>query len=239
MPWPLVARRALDRVVDTLESPVAGVALIGNEGVGKSTLAGQAAARLGRGEPLWVVGTLAQSSIPFGAFGGLLDFHDVGKPAAMIAAAADAILSGGDSPIIVDNARLLDPLSASLVYRLAQRGGRPLIVTVRSVLRVPQVVAALWDDGLLERVEIIPLDSAETEALVAAAGGGDTAALYRRSAGNPLHLRLLMATGGTEETLPAAIDRYLGGLSAQVRAVLGYLCVFEPLSRADLVALTD
>jgi tetratricopeptide (TPR) repeat protein len=227
-------------VVDALGANPAGVALIGNEGVGKTTLAAQSAESLGRGKPLWVLGTLAQSSIPFGAFGPLLDINDVGKPAAMIAAAADSLLSKADSaPIIVDNARLLDPLSASLVYRLAKGGACPLIVTVRSVLRVPQVVSALWDDGLLDRYEVTPMDAAEVAAVVAAAGGGDTAALYRRSAGNPLHLRLLMATGGTEETLPAAIDRYLGGLSAQIREVLGYLCIFEPLSRADLVALTD
>ena len=238
--WPLISRSALDRVVDTLGANPAGVALIGNEGVGKTTLAAQAAERLGRGEPLWVLGTLAQSSIPFGAFGPLLDVDDVGKPAAMIAAAADSLLAKANSvPIIVDNARLLDPLSASLVYRLAKDGACPLIVTVRSVLRVPQVVSALWDDGLLRRCEVIPMDAAEVATVVAAAGGGDTAVLYRRSAGNPLHLRLLMTTGGTEETLPAAIDRYLGGLSPQIRQVLGYLCVFEPLSRADLLALTD
>ncbi len=238
--WPLVPRRALDRAVEALDSNPSGVALIGHEGVGKTTLAGQAAERLGRGDPLWVIGTLAESSIPFGAFGPLLNVDDAGKPAAMIASAADSILAKADSaPIIVDNARLLDPLSASLVYRLARDGSCPLIVTVRSVLRVPHVVSALWDDGLLRRCEVIPLDDEETSAVVAAAGGGDTAALYRRSAGNPLHLRLLMATGGTDETLPAAIDRYLGELSQRVREVLGYLCVFEPLSRTDLVALTD
>ncbi|MFY9336140.1 MAG: hypothetical protein WAO90_09080, partial [Mycobacterium sp.] len=64
--WPLVTRRALDRVVDILDANPAGVALIGNEGVGKTTLAAQAAQRLGRGEPLWAIGTLSQSSIPFG-----------------------------------------------------------------------------------------------------------------------------------------------------------------------------
>ena len=47
--WPLVTRRALDRVVDILDANPAGVALIGNEGVGKTTLAAQAARRLGRG----------------------------------------------------------------------------------------------------------------------------------------------------------------------------------------------
>lgn len=235
--WPLVPRRALDHVVERLDGG-AGIALIGNEGVGKTTLAGQAAERLGRGAPVWVVGTLAQSSVPFGAFGSVLEFEDAGKPAALLQSAADSLLAHADSaPIIVDNARLLDPLSASLVYRLAQQAASPLIVTVRSVLRAPQVVSALWNDGLLARMDLIGLDAEETAAVVAANGGGDAPMLYRRSAGNALHLRMLLSTGGSEDTLDAAIQRYLGGLTAPVREVLGYLCVYEPLSAADLAAL--
>ncbi|MCE9516972.1 MAG: AAA family ATPase [Mycobacterium sp.] len=230
----------VDRVVEILEKNPSGVALLGNEGVGKTTLAGQAAVRLGRGEPIWVVGTAAQSSVPFGAFGPAIDARDIGKPAAMIAHAAESILAQANSaPIIVDNARLLDPLSSSLLYRLAQQDASPVIVTVRSVLRAPQVVTALWNDGMLERVDVIGFDAAENAAVVAAAGGTDAAMLYRRSAGNPLHLRLLMTTGGSDETLAAAVDRYLAELAAPVREALGHLCVFEPLSWADLVVLTS
>ncbi|MCB0934677.1 MAG: ATP-binding protein, partial [Mycobacterium sp.] len=131
--WALVPRRAVDDVLERLNGGASGVALIGNEGVGKTTLAGQVAEGLGRGEPVWVVGTLAQSSVPFGAFGPLLEIQDAGKPAALLQSAADSLLAHADSaPIIVDNARLLDPLSASLVYRLAQQAAGPLIVTVRS-----------------------------------------------------------------------------------------------------------
>jgi len=245
---PIVHRAALDDVMAALAANPAGVALIGNEGVGKTTLAGQAAERLGRGDPVWVTGTAALASIPFGAFGRLVGIHEVGKPAELIAGAAEALASQTKSaPIIVDNARLLDPLSATLVYHLAQEAangnGSPLIVTVRSVLRAPRVVSALWEDGLLRRVDVLPLDGAETAAVVSGAGGDsrhDTAAvLYRRSAGNPLHLRMLLATGGSDETLDAAIDHYLSELPAGGRDVLGYLCVFEPTSRDDLVALTD
>ena len=242
--WPLIDRDAIDNLVEILTRNPAGVALLGNEGVGKSTLAGQVAGqlagRLGSAKPIWVVGTAAQSSIPFGAFGPVIDTSDVGKPAAMISHASDRILAQANSaPIIVDNARLLDPLSASLLYHLAQQGTSPLIVAVRSVLRAPQVVTALWNDGLLERFEVTGLDAGETAALVAAAGGTDAPTLYRRSAGNPLHLRLLMSTGGGEETLAGAVDRYLAGLTAPVLEALGYLCVFEPLSHADLAALTS
>lgn len=244
----LVPRSALDRVVEMLGSdPRGGVALLGNEGVGKTTLAGQAAERLGRGDPIWVLGTAALSSVPFGAFGSLIEIHDVGKPAALIQSAANSLLARANSaPIIIDNARQLDPLSATLVYHLALESSRapasPLIVTVRSVLRAPQVVSALWEDGLLQRVDVPPLDAAETAAIVTATPGrsaADAATLYRRSSGNALHLRLLMETGGTEETLAGAIDRYLSQLPQPVRDALGYLCIFEPLHRDDLVALTD
>jgi len=243
--WPLVDRRSLDGVVETLSSDQSGgVALLGDEGVGKSTLAAQAAERLGLGEPVWVIGTLAQSAVPFGAFGPLLpDIQEAGKPVAMLSAAAESILAQANSaPIIVDNARLLDPLSASLVYRLAKEerarpAGSPVIVTVRSVLRVPHVVSALWDDGLLDRIDVRPMDATETAALVAAAGGTDPDALYKRTGGNPLHVRMLLSTGITDESLPGAIDKYLHDLHAPVRTALDYLCVFEPLSRADLAAL--
>ncbi len=243
--WPIVPRRALDTVMELLnptpeEGSANGVALIGNEGVGKSTLAAQAAESLGLGEPLWVIGTLTQQAVPFGAFGPLIEVHDVGKPAAMIRSAADSVLAQvGSAPIIIDNARLLDPLSASVVYHLAQEHASPLIVTVRSVLQAPQVVTALWNDGLLRRMDVNALDGDETAALVAEAGGTDAAALYRRSAGYPLHLRLLLTSGSNEETLPGAVDRYLADLSAPVRDVLSHLCVFEPLSREDLAALTS
>jgi len=245
-PWPLVPRRALDGVLDVLSSDrTGGVALLGNEGAGKTTLAAQAAGRLGLGDPIWVIGTLSQSAVPFGAFSPLLDIEEAGKPAAMLTAAAESVLAQANSaPIIIDNARLLDPLSASLVYRLAKEekarpAGSPVIVTVRSVLRVPQVVSALWDDGLLERIDVGPMDAAETAALVAAAGGTDADAdtLYKRTGGNVLHLRLLLSTGGTEESLPGEIDKYLSELPPPVRAALGYLCVFEPLSHDDLSAL--
>ncbi|MEI7915679.1 MAG: AAA family ATPase, partial [Mycobacteriaceae bacterium] len=82
---PIVHRAALDDVMAALAANPAGVALIGNEGVGKTTLAGQAAERLGRGDPVWVTGTAALASIPFGAFGRLVGIHEVGKPAELIA----------------------------------------------------------------------------------------------------------------------------------------------------------
>jgi hypothetical protein len=237
--WPLAARDALEQIAELLDAtPTAGLALIGPDGVGKTTLAIAAAERLGRGDPVVVIGTDARSSVPFGAFGALVEVTEVGKPAAMITSAMDSLLAHANTaPIVVDDAHLLDPLSAALIYQLARSGSVTLIVTVRSVLAAPEAVTALWRDGLLGRFDVIGLDGAETAAVVSAAGGADAAALYRRSAGNPLQLRMLLTTGGTEETLPGAVDDYLAGLAEPVRAVLGYLRAFEPLPRTDLVAL--
>lgn len=224
----------------------AGVAVLGVDGVGKTTLAAQIAERLGQSNPVLVIGTGTQSEVPFGAFGPLVDITEIGKPAALIHAALDSLLAQTNNAlIIVDDAHLLDPLSATLVYQLAQARRGRLIVTARSTPPIPAAIAALWQDGLLERIDLTPLDGAETASLLA---GLDTTApapsvgaaeMYRRSAGNPLHLRLMVATGDPERSLPELIDRFLAALPAPAHDVLGYLSVREPLGIADLVALTS
>ena len=222
-----------------------GVAVLGVDGVGKTTLAAQIAEVLGQSNPVRVIGTGTQTEVPFGAFGPLVDITEVGKPAALIHAALDSLLAQTDNAlIIVDDAHLLDPLSATLVYQLAQARLGRLIVTARSTPPIPAAIAALWQDGLLERIDLTPLDGAETASLLAGLGTApapaiDAAEMYRRSVGNPLHLRLMVATGDPERSLPELIDRYLAALPSPARAVLGYLSVREPLGIADLVALTS
>ncbi|MFY1621485.1 hypothetical protein ACN269_34975, partial [Micromonospora sp. WMMD736] len=57
--------------------------------------------------------------------------------------------------VIVDDAHLLDPLSAALVYQLAV-GGTRLLVTVAAGAGLPDAVAALLADELLHRIEVEP-----------------------------------------------------------------------------------
>lgn len=254
IPWATALRRQLvDEIAELLaERDTGGIALLGVDGVGKTTLAAQIAERLGQRSPVRVIGTATQSQIPFGAFGSLVTITEVGKPAVLIQAALDSLLTqnsllnqADDALIIIDDAHLLDPLSATLVYQLAQhlksaqpRRGR-ILVTARSTPPIPTAVAALWEDGLLRRVDVPPLNGAETAEVIAATdSGADAVEFYRRSAGNPLHLRLMVMTGDPERSLPELIDRYLAGLPVAAREVLGYLSVREPLARADLVALS-
>jgi len=231
----------LDEVVRLFDGHTAGgVALLGVDGVGKTTLAEQIAERLGQPNPVRVTGTATQSAVPFGAFGPLVDIAEVGKPAALIHAALDSLLEQTENAlIIVDDAHLLDPLSATLVYQLAQAKRGRLIVTARSTPPIPAAIAALWQDGLLERIDIPPLGVAETAELIADLDpSADAAELYRRSVGNPLHLWLMVQTGNPERSLPDLVGRYVAGLPPPARDVLAYLSVQEPLAHADLVALT-
>ena len=232
---------SVDRAIEEVDDH-GGVALLGADGVGKTTLAEQIADGLGEKSPVRVIGTATQAFVPFGAFGALVEVADVGKPAALIRSAMDSLLAQADNAVIVvDDAHLLDPLSATLVYQLAQQSGVRLIVTARSTSPLPGAVAALWEDGLLGRVDVALMNGEETAAVLAGLPEPITdVQLYRRSAGNPLHLRLLVESAGSaDRSLTALLDDRLASLAPPVREVLGYLAVHEPLSRADLVALTS
>ncbi|MCV7180287.1 AAA family ATPase [Mycolicibacterium sphagni] len=234
--WPLASRQSLDSAIGLLEGH-AGVALLGADGTGKTTLAEQIAARLEEKDPVRVIATATQAAVPFGAFGPLVEVTEVGKPAALIRSALDSLLAQADSAlIIVDDAQLLDPLSATLVYQLARHAPGRLIVTARTDTPMPSAVAALWEDGLLARLDVGPLDEAETQAVLAALDEPREDA-YRRTGGNPLELRMLMQTHSAATSLEALVDAYLAGLPAAAHTVLTYLAVHEPLSRTELAAL--
>ena len=91
----------------------------------------------------------------------------------MLAAALRALACEDDLAIVVDDAQLLDPLSALLIHQFAAGGTAPVIVTIRSGAAVPDAVTALWKEQLLFRVDVEAFTRAQTEELVAAVLEGD------------------------------------------------------------------
>lgn len=204
--WPMVARddefrRALAALDGDAE--FAGVALIGESGVGKSTLARALAADVElRGHALrFVLGTQTGCEVPLGAFSRAVTVNATREPAAMLATAAATLEREKDLVIIVDDAQLLDPLSATLVHQLAAAGSARLVVTIRSGEVTLDAVTALVKERLLVPIHIDAFSREQTAELAHAVLGGAVEPglideVYRRSAGNLLLLRGLLSTAG-------------------------------------------
>lgn len=152
--WVIAPR---DRVLDGLEAGLherCGAAILGPAGVGKTTLARTAAEYLAPDfrRVVWITGTESAAAVPFAAVAHLIDVPSEGRTADVLRAAREAL--GSDLLLVVDDAHLLDRLSAALVYQLAVSGAAKLIVTAAA--EAPDYVAALWEDGPTNRVEMSP-----------------------------------------------------------------------------------
>jgi DNA-binding CsgD family transcriptional regulator len=203
--WPIVARddelrQALAALEDDAEFH--GVALVGDSGVGKSTLARAVADSLESGGATvrYVLGTQTGSTVPLGAFYRSVTVDAPQQPAAMLAAAQRTLEREENLVVVVDDAQFLDPLSSTLAYQLAASGSARLIVTIRSGSNAPDAVTALWKERLLLSLRIEAFTGEQTGALARAVLGGvvDTTLineLHRRAAGNPLLLRGLLSAG--------------------------------------------
>jgi hypothetical protein len=207
---------ALEQLDVALQNPaLPGAVVLGPEGCGKATLARLAAEKLAERHPAtlihWVTGTPTERSVPFGAFSHLVDIADIGKPAALLRAAR-ASLTGdnqeGDLLLVVGDAHDLDLLSATLVYQLALSKVARMIVTARADA-APDAIAALWTDGLLNRIDIEapggattnPSEPAEVDKFIAELPAPARSVLDYLAVADPLSLAdLTVLAGGAAAT---------------------------------------
>ena len=197
--WPVVQR---DNEYTTIQSAlvdqqgVCGIVLVGDAGVGKTTLARLVTQAL----PVrvqWVAGTESARSIPLGVFAHLVGSATSRDPVAFLAAARETILSEGHSVIGVDDAHLLDQLSATLLHQLALDGSVRIVATVRSGETVPDAITSLWKDGYLQRLHLMPFTKNQCVTLIESALGGRVEGLsadlmWESSGGNALYVKHLV-----------------------------------------------
>jgi DNA-binding NarL/FixJ family response regulator len=241
--------------------------LAGPAGVGKTRLAREAldAAEQRGALTRWAVGTVSARGLPLGAFAATLGVVGT-DPARLVRQASEALLAGaGRAGVIVgvDDAHLLDELSAVLVHQLVLRRAASVVLTLRTGETAPDAVTALWKDGHLPRLELQPLPQTETATLVEARLGGpvDSVAarrLWSITRGNALYLRQLVDGELEADRLHqvAGVWRWSGELalspglvelvSARIgqlreaqRDVVEVLAFGEPLGVPLLVGLTD
>jgi DNA-binding NarL/FixJ family response regulator len=268
--WPLMGRgEELGRIgglVRRRNGP-AGVVLAGPAGVGKTRLAREALVVAEQRGALtrWAVATASARTLPLGAFAPTLGV--VGSDSArLVAQASDALVAGaGRAGVVVgvDDAHLLDELSAVLVHQLVLRRAASVVLTLRSGERAPDAVTALWKDGHLPRLELQPLSPEKTAMSVEARLGGpvDSVAarrLWSITQGNALYLRQLVdgelesgrlcqvagvwRWSGEPVLSPGLVELVsarIGRLPEAQRDVVEVLAFGEPLGVPLLVGLTD
>lgn len=244
-----------------------GVVICGAAGVGKTRLAREVLARAqAAGERTnWITGTESARPLPLGAFTGSItetapgSMPDVGR----LINSFVAQQRQGKVLIGVDDAHLLDGLSAHVVHQLAQTRGPRLVVTLRTGEAEPDAVTALWKDGLLARLDLEPLSEAGIRSLIESTLDGAVDArsaqrFWKLTGGNALFLRQLLTdqiTAGrmrqvagvwmwddrvaVSQNITDMVGRQLGELSEGVALVVDTLSQCEPLAVDVLCNVAD
>jgi DNA-binding CsgD family transcriptional regulator len=170
--WPFTGRAGeLRQIVDDLLQPGArsGVVIAGEPGVGKSRFAREVLAAVSaQCETRWVVATRSGQALPLGAFSAWVG--DAGSdPASLVRTVIGSVtVNPQHRPVVVavDDAHLLDDLSAFLVHQLVNRRMAKVVLTVRNRHEVPDAITALWKDGYVERTQLSPLTQEESGRLL-------------------------------------------------------------------------
>ncbi|MEO1059784.1 MAG: winged helix-turn-helix domain-containing protein [Actinomycetota bacterium] len=207
--WPFTGRREeLAAVLKAAEAErVGGVVIEGPAGVGATRLAEECLARLARsGAPVWRVrGLPGRSEIPTSAIADLLPAEGLGTEqlAEDLARAElfrrarevlDGRRDGRRALVLVDDAPLVDPLSAAVLGSLVTSGAIFVLVTGRPTGGADGDFDSLARSGVLHTVELGPLDDVDVDVLLYRALQGPiddetVVALARASRGRPADLR--------------------------------------------------
>jgi DNA-binding NarL/FixJ family response regulator len=260
-----VIRRALSGLGNK-----SGAVIVGSAGVGKTRLAREVISRAeASGErTYWIVGTQSARQLPLGAFAASIS-ETITDPISDVRRVINSFARQerqGRVLIGVDDAHLLDGLSAHVVHQLAQAPRTRLVVTVRTGGDEPDAITALWKDDLLARLDLEPLSAQDTHRMIEATFGGPVDSrsakrFWKLTGGNALFLRQLLkdqiAAGAirqvagvwmwdervaVSDSIVALVGRQLSRLAPDVALVVDTLSQYEPLAvdaLCDLVHRRD
>jgi DNA-binding NarL/FixJ family response regulator len=265
--WPLTGRTEELRVISEAIAGTehSGVVIAGPAGVGKTRLARSAIAEAARAGCAVhrIAGTATGRSVTMGAFARWTDAVDESPLALARKVFANLATEAADAPVVlfVDDAHLLDDLSALIVHQLALQNSARVIATIRTGEIAPDAVTALWKDGLLTRLELQSLSHDETGALLSTVLGGRVAAacterMWTLSRGNVLFLNHLVdaevradrltfhgdewrwtGTPSVSPTLVELVETQIGNVPDAIREVVELVAIGEPLERSVLTAI--
>jgi len=211
--WPLIHRGAVHaQTLSALAArPFSAALLTGPTGIGKSTLARQVLAEV-EADGRRVVHVLALRElreVPLGAFAPALEFTPSGAAgdlSSRLSNVVGSIAEFHNAVLFVDDAPLLDDLSAAAVYQLVRVHKLSCLMTARDEHPLTGAIQRLDHEGILERIGVEPLTNGEVDSLLEQRLGKPVEAesvrsFHRRSAGNPLVVRTLTEAAEEQHTI--------------------------------------
>ncbi len=266
----MIARQSeLDRALHSLRFS-GGVLIAGAAGLGKTMLAATVAGKLTNPPVAWVVATVASSTTPLGALSGLLPPDLATIHPALVAQHVSTRLrelgradqrSTAPPVLVVDDTQLLDAQSSAVLLSLVTAKSLRLLGTMRTGGTPSDAVTALWKEGLVDRLDLEPLDRAAATKLLEVQLGGPVASgtgemLWQSSHGNPFYLSELARFGadhgqlelhsgvwwwvggsGMPPRLGELLQRRIDALPDDAREAVDVLALGEPLPYETLAAV--